>query len=271
MNIFAIDRARRDPAAIAGGFLWNAIFVDQEGIACLGAIVVAVILLGSTRASRPRSVGADRFSSSPSARRPTAFVPSRSSCCDSVPRWATTASSTSASRRGATSRRRRCSSRRSSNRPSTSWSRSRGVDARSSSDRDRHVSVFASGPEARSREREGALLSRAPVDRRSDGRCLTAHRRDRAIRGSNSPRSTCPHRDRRAPTRRSTSRSRPKDRTRGTRAGLLSRDQRSRRSVHQGEVFGRTADACAPGKDPRTHRARSALRCHVAPWRSVTR
>ncbi len=32
-------------AAIAGAFLWNAIFVDQEGIAWIGGIVVAVILL----------------------------------------------------------------------------------------------------------------------------------------------------------------------------------------------------------------------------------
>ncbi len=44
MNIFATI-ALGVIAAIAGGFLWNAIFVDQEGIAWIGAIVVAVILL----------------------------------------------------------------------------------------------------------------------------------------------------------------------------------------------------------------------------------
>jgi uncharacterized membrane protein YeaQ/YmgE (transglycosylase-associated protein family) len=32
-------------AAIAGAFLWNAIFKDQEGIAWIGGVVVAVILL----------------------------------------------------------------------------------------------------------------------------------------------------------------------------------------------------------------------------------
>ena len=32
-------------AAIVGAFLWNAIFVDQEGVAWIGGIVVAVILL----------------------------------------------------------------------------------------------------------------------------------------------------------------------------------------------------------------------------------
>jgi uncharacterized membrane protein YeaQ/YmgE (transglycosylase-associated protein family) len=32
-------------AAIAGAFLWNAIFVDQEGIAWIGGVIVAVILL----------------------------------------------------------------------------------------------------------------------------------------------------------------------------------------------------------------------------------
>jgi uncharacterized membrane protein YeaQ/YmgE (transglycosylase-associated protein family) len=32
-------------AAVAGAFLWNAIFVDQEGVAWIGGIVVAVILL----------------------------------------------------------------------------------------------------------------------------------------------------------------------------------------------------------------------------------
>ena len=32
-------------AAIAGAFLWNAIFKDQEGIAWIGGIIVAVILL----------------------------------------------------------------------------------------------------------------------------------------------------------------------------------------------------------------------------------
>ena len=32
-------------AAILGAFLWNAIFVDQEGVAWIGGVVVAVILL----------------------------------------------------------------------------------------------------------------------------------------------------------------------------------------------------------------------------------
>jgi uncharacterized membrane protein YeaQ/YmgE (transglycosylase-associated protein family) len=32
-------------SAIAGAFLWNAIFKDQEGIAWIGGVVVAVILL----------------------------------------------------------------------------------------------------------------------------------------------------------------------------------------------------------------------------------
>ena len=32
-------------AAILGAFLWNAIFEDQEGIAWIGGVVVAVILL----------------------------------------------------------------------------------------------------------------------------------------------------------------------------------------------------------------------------------
>lgn len=32
-------------AAIAGGLLWNAIFKDQRGIAWIGGVVVAVIML----------------------------------------------------------------------------------------------------------------------------------------------------------------------------------------------------------------------------------
>jgi uncharacterized membrane protein YeaQ/YmgE (transglycosylase-associated protein family) len=32
-------------AAIAGAFLWNSIFVDQEGVAWIGGVVVAVVLL----------------------------------------------------------------------------------------------------------------------------------------------------------------------------------------------------------------------------------
>ena len=32
-------------AAIAGAFLWNAIFKDQEGVAWIGGVIVAVILL----------------------------------------------------------------------------------------------------------------------------------------------------------------------------------------------------------------------------------
>jgi uncharacterized membrane protein YeaQ/YmgE (transglycosylase-associated protein family) len=32
-------------SAIIGAFLWNAIFVDQEGVAWIGGVVVAVILL----------------------------------------------------------------------------------------------------------------------------------------------------------------------------------------------------------------------------------
>ena len=43
-------------AAIAGAFLWNAIFVDQEGVAWIGGIVVAVILLWLySRFAPPRS------------------------------------------------------------------------------------------------------------------------------------------------------------------------------------------------------------------------
>jgi len=41
-------------AAILGAFLWNAIFVDQEGIAWIGGIVVAVILLWPYSRFAPR-------------------------------------------------------------------------------------------------------------------------------------------------------------------------------------------------------------------------
>jgi uncharacterized membrane protein YeaQ/YmgE (transglycosylase-associated protein family) len=41
-------------AAIAGGFLWNAIFVDQEGVAWIGGVVVAVILLWAYARLAPR-------------------------------------------------------------------------------------------------------------------------------------------------------------------------------------------------------------------------
>jgi uncharacterized membrane protein YeaQ/YmgE (transglycosylase-associated protein family) len=42
-------------AAIAGAFLWNAIFVDQEGVAWIGGIVVAVILLWLYSRFAPRA------------------------------------------------------------------------------------------------------------------------------------------------------------------------------------------------------------------------
>jgi uncharacterized membrane protein YeaQ/YmgE (transglycosylase-associated protein family) len=44
MNIF-VTIVLGIVSAILGAFLWNAIFKDQEGIAWIGGVVVAVILL----------------------------------------------------------------------------------------------------------------------------------------------------------------------------------------------------------------------------------
>jgi uncharacterized membrane protein YeaQ/YmgE (transglycosylase-associated protein family) len=41
-------------AAIAGAFLWNAIFVDQQGVAWIGGVVVAVVLLWGYSRLAPR-------------------------------------------------------------------------------------------------------------------------------------------------------------------------------------------------------------------------
>ena len=46
-------------AAIAGAFLWDAIFVDQEGVAWIGGIVVAVILLELFAGRTEVAAGAD--------------------------------------------------------------------------------------------------------------------------------------------------------------------------------------------------------------------
>jgi uncharacterized membrane protein YeaQ/YmgE (transglycosylase-associated protein family) len=42
-------------SAIVGAFLWNAIFKDQEGVAWIGGIVVAVIILWLYARFAPRS------------------------------------------------------------------------------------------------------------------------------------------------------------------------------------------------------------------------
>jgi uncharacterized membrane protein YeaQ/YmgE (transglycosylase-associated protein family) len=42
-------------SAIVGAFLWNAIFKDQEGVAWIGGIVVAVIILWMYARFAPRS------------------------------------------------------------------------------------------------------------------------------------------------------------------------------------------------------------------------
>lgn len=46
-------------AAIVGGFLWDAIFTDQRGIAWIGSVVVAVILLWLYSRYAARSSGSE--------------------------------------------------------------------------------------------------------------------------------------------------------------------------------------------------------------------
>ena len=41
-------------AAIGGGILWNAVFPDNDGIAWIGALIVALVLLWIYRAIAPR-------------------------------------------------------------------------------------------------------------------------------------------------------------------------------------------------------------------------
>jgi uncharacterized membrane protein YeaQ/YmgE (transglycosylase-associated protein family) len=44
-------------AAIIGGLLWNAIFPDNDGIAWIGALIVAVVLVWIYAAIAPRARG----------------------------------------------------------------------------------------------------------------------------------------------------------------------------------------------------------------------